>query len=135
MLPLIGTVFVASLFGSLHCVGMCGPLAMLASSHSSARKNHRSVNLAAVIAYHASRILAYAMAGALVGLIGAGIQETGSLLGLQRLAARLAGGSMLVIGSCRLRDWPVARCMPPGYQPGSIDAWLPVINGRGSNRP
>ncbi len=99
MFPLISTVFVASLFGSLHCVGMCGPLAMLASSSVSPRYRHnRSVHVPAVAAYHASRIVAYAWLGLLAGLLGAGIQETGSLLGLQRLAARLAGGSMLVIG-------------------------------------
>ena len=99
MLPLISTVFIASLFGSLHCVGMCGPLAMLASSSISPRhRQHRSVHVPAVAAYHGSRIVAYAIAGAIAGLLGAGIQETGSLMGLQRLAARLAGGSMLVIG-------------------------------------
>ncbi len=99
MLPLIGTVFIASLFGSLHCVGMCGPLAMLASSSVSPRlRQQRHVHVPAVVAYHGSRVVAYALAGAIAGLLGAGIQETGTLLGLQRLAARLAGGSMLVIG-------------------------------------
>lgn len=99
MLPLISTVFIASLFGSLHCVGMCGPLAMLASSSVHPRhRQQRSVHVPAVVAYHLSRVLSYALMGAMAGLLGAGIQETGSLLGLQRLAARLAGGSMLVIG-------------------------------------
>ncbi len=36
--------------------------------------------------------------GIAAGAVGAGIQETGLLLGLQRLAAKLAGGTMLVIG-------------------------------------
>jgi sulfite exporter TauE/SafE len=98
MIPLIGAVFFASLFGSLHCVGMCGPLAVLASSSSAAQSQQRRSNLAAVAAYHGSRTLAYAVAGWVVGLLGAGIQHTGGLLGMQRLAAQLAGGSMLVIG-------------------------------------
>lgn len=99
MLPLISTVFIASLLGSLHCVGMCGPLALLASSSVSARqRQQRSVYWPAVVTYHGSRLVAYAILGAIAGLLGAGIQETGTLLGLQRLAARLAGGSMLVIG-------------------------------------
>lgn len=98
MLPLISTVFIASLFGSLHCVGMCGPLAMLASSSVSPRGRQRAVYVPAVVTYHGSRIIAYGLLGAIAGLLGAGIQETGTLLGLQRLAARLAGGSMLVIG-------------------------------------
>ncbi len=99
MLPLISTVFVASLFGSLHCVGMCGPLALLASSSGSSRRpQRRGAYVPAVAAYHGSRVLAYTLLGLLAGLLGAGIQETGALMGMQRLAARLAGGSMLVIG-------------------------------------
>lgn len=99
LLPLIATVFVASLFGSMHCVGMCGPLAVLASSGGVAN-GRRSVRaqLTAVAAYHGSRLVAYAAAGCLAGTLGAGIQHTGALLGVQRLAAQLAGGSMLVIG-------------------------------------
>lgn len=100
MLSLFVTVFVASLLGSLHCVGMCGPLAILASSRNgeSAKPRSRQSNFAAVVAYHSSRIVSYSIAGILAGFIGAGIQETGSLMGIQRLAAQLAGGSMLVIG-------------------------------------
>lgn len=99
MFPLIATVFVASLFGSMHCVGMCGPLAVLASSRgvASGRSRARS-QLAAVAAYHGSRVIAYAAAGCVAGALGAGVQHTGAFLGMQRLAAQLAGGSMLVIG-------------------------------------
>lgn len=120
MLPLICTVFIASLFGSLHCVGMCGPLAMLASSSISARqRQQRTVYLPAVVTYHASRLLAYAILGAIAGLLGAGIQETGSLLGLQRLAARLAGGSMLVIGLLS-----IARLAGGTAHAALLPAWL-----------
>ncbi len=72
MLPLIGTVFIASLFGSLHCVGMCGPLAMLASSSvHPLHRRQRSVYLPAVVAYHLSRVISYALIGAVAGLLGA----------------------------------------------------------------
>ena len=120
MLPLISTVFIASLFGSLHCVGMCGPLALLASSSVLPRpRQSRQVYVPAVAAYHGSRILAYAIAGAIAGLLGAGIQETGSLLGLQRLAARLAGGSMLVIGLLG-----VVRLASGASHAALLPAWL-----------
>ncbi|MGN6132876.1 MAG: sulfite exporter TauE/SafE family protein [Aureliella sp.] len=98
MLPLVGAVFVASLFGSLHCVGMCGPLALLASSAGAASNQRQRANLAAIVAYHGSRVVAYAAAGCIAGLVGAGVEHTGTLVGLQRAAAQLAGGSMLVIG-------------------------------------
>ncbi|MGN6544779.1 MAG: sulfite exporter TauE/SafE family protein [Aureliella sp.] len=99
MLPLVATVFVASLFGSLHCVGMCGPLAVLASSGGRGnRKVSLRSQLGTAAAYHGSRVAAYAAAGCMAGLLGASIQHTGILFGVQRLAAQLAGGSMLVIG-------------------------------------
>lgn len=96
MLPLLGAVFFASLFGSLHCVGMCGPLALLASGGRTSQSPSR--NIRAVAAYHIGRIATYAAVGGAAGLLGAGVEQTGSLLGMQRLAAQLAGGSMLVIG-------------------------------------
>ncbi len=98
MVPLIATVFVASLLGSLHCAGMCGPLAVLASTNSSSRQSTTHVFRQTLLAYHGSRVIAYAIAGSIAGLIGAGIQSTGSWLGMQRAAAQVAGGSMMVIG-------------------------------------
>jgi sulfite exporter TauE/SafE len=126
MLPLIATVFVASLLGSLHCVGMCGPLAVLASSSGSSQRKHgpRS-QLAAVAAYHGSRIVAYAVAGCLAGALGAGIQHTGAWLGMQRLAAQLAGGSMLVIGLLGL-----VRLAGGASHAALLPAWLQKPLGR-----
>ncbi len=102
---------------------------MLASSSVSPRYRHnRSVHVPAVAAYHASRIVAYAWLGLLAGLLGAGIQETGSLLGLQRLAARLAGGSMLVIGLLgivRLTSGTITQpCYPHGCKAPCIGPCL-----------
>ena len=118
MLPLIGAVFFASLFGSLHCVGMCGPLALLASS-GTGQAARRPTNVAAVSAYHGSRIVAYALAGCVAGLLGAGVQQTGSLLGMQRLAAQLAGGSMLVIGLLA-----IVRLAGGGSHAALLPIWL-----------
>lgn len=100
MMLLFTTVFVASLFGSLHCVGMCGPLAVLASASQSTDGSiqSRKPRWSLITAYHLGRIASYAVIGLIAGFIGSGIHETGTLLGLQRLAAQLAGGTMLVIG-------------------------------------
>ena len=94
MLPLIAAVFLASLIGSIHCVGMCGPLAILAgSTHGASQRRWGTIT-----AYHAGRVVSYGLAGALVGWMGAGIEWTGDWVGAQQLAAKLAGGSMLVVG-------------------------------------
>jgi len=58
--------FVLGLVGSLHCVGMCGPIAfMLPVSHDNAPKKALQILL-----YHLGRILAYAIIGLVFGLIG-----------------------------------------------------------------
>ncbi len=56
--------FLAGLVTSLHCVGMCGPLAC---SWAVARGNTfiRDTTL-----YHAARLIAYAIVGAVAGMIG-----------------------------------------------------------------
>jgi uncharacterized protein len=92
--PMMAAVFVAGLFGSLHCVGMCGPLAVMASSAT----RPGVARTPALFAYHGGRVVAYGILGLIAGLIGSGIQDTGALLGIQRAAARIAGGMMLIVG-------------------------------------
>ena len=66
----------AGVVTSLHCVGMCGPLACAACSSPCGRAS----NTAGAI-YHATRILSYALVGIAAGWIG------------QRLADILLGGA------------------------------------------
>jgi uncharacterized protein len=75
------------LAGSLHCVGMCGPL-MLACSPDAAT---RWLMLRQTLLYHTGRILTYSLLGLLFGLLGQGLL----LAGLQKAMALLAGGGML----------------------------------------
>lgn len=57
----------AGLVTSLHCVGMCGPLAcMLAPS-----REERTDPLTVAATYHLSRLFGYALLGALAGGLGA----------------------------------------------------------------
>lgn len=57
---------VAGLVTSVHCVGMCGPIACGLSSLP-ATETKRQI---AIVAYHASRLTSYALIGALCGAIG-----------------------------------------------------------------
>jgi sulfite exporter TauE/SafE len=61
-----GTAFLAGLVTSLHCVGMCGPLAcaLMPSTRDDAEPQVVST------VYHASRLFSYAVLGALAGGIG-----------------------------------------------------------------
>ncbi len=59
---------------SLHCVGMCGPLACAACTGECGRES-----TAAAGVYHGSRLVSYTIVGLLAGLIGARLSE--ALLG------------------------------------------------------
>jgi sulfite exporter TauE/SafE len=74
------------LTGSLHCVGMCGPLIWSTDFGSSARKQ-----LFGQWVYHMSRVAMYAGLGLVFGLIG----QTLVVAGLQKVLS-IAGGFLLV---------------------------------------
>ena len=59
--------FVAGAITSIHCVGMCGPIAC---SLTALKKNETS-RFGAAIYYHAGRLFSYATIGAILGTIGA----------------------------------------------------------------
>lgn len=98
MTALLSSVFVASVLGSLHCVGMCGPFATLATAR---RDRVRLPQLSAVgssTAYNGGRLITYLLLGAAAGGVGSFVDASGALLGLTRLATGLAGGTMVVVG-------------------------------------
>lgn len=78
-----GAAFVAGLTASVHCAGMCGPLACALRVRP--------------LEYHGGRLLTYSLAGALAGALGGGV-----LAALQSDSARLLpwllGGVLLLIG-------------------------------------
>lgn len=92
---LIAAVFAASLLGSLHCAGMCGPFLMfaVATDNSQSRRG-----LSVHAAYHGGRLITYITLGIIAGTIGQALDLGGSAIGLGRLAAVLAGGLMVGFG-------------------------------------
>lgn len=94
------------LAGSLHCVGMCGPL-LLALPLDAAGK--RQV-LRQMLVYHAGRILTYAALGLLFGLLGKGL----AVAGLQKALSIAAGVFMLGMA---LMAWRFERLVTalPGF--------------------
>jgi sulfite exporter TauE/SafE len=63
-----GAGTLAGLASSAHCAGMCGPLAAHAC-----RSRGAGTTLRRSVAYHAGRLMAYALLGALAGGIGHGL--------------------------------------------------------------
>ena len=80
--------FILGLTGSLHCVGMCGPL-MLAAGNGGRWES--------AFAYQSGRILVYILLGALLGTLGLGMR----LWNAQSTVAFLSG--VLLIGFALLR--------------------------------
>ena len=95
------SALVLGLGGSLHCGGMCGPLMMALFSGAHAVSPVRSR-----VAYHAGRLLTYALIGLVFGLLGRGFH----VAGWQRSVSVVAGVLLLVGGAVASRL--------------SLDAWL-----------
>ena len=83
--------FVTGLFGSLHCVGMCGPLALsIATSHY----NSIITSIAQKVLYNIGRVTSYSILGALFGLLGNTIMITPHS---QQYLSIISGIMMLII--------------------------------------
>ena len=97
MIGLVAAVFVASLLGSMHCVGMCGAfLAIAVDTNLGSPGKASRVPLAAW--YHLGRLITYVTLGVVGGAIGAAVNLTAEAAGLQRAAAALAGSLMVIFG-------------------------------------
>ena len=116
MLP----AFILGLAGSLHCVGMCGPLML---SLPNAAGGHKGRALWESIQYQLGRILTYALLGLLFGLLGKGI----ALAGLQKGLSVFAGVMMIAAGFWAWRFEQMALLLP-GV--GRITAWVKSGMGR-----
>lgn len=81
---------IASLIGSLHCAGMCGPFVLVAIGTTDRPRR--------LTAYHLGRLASYAILGAVGGSAGAALNLGGRAFGLQRAAAYAAGGLMIFFG-------------------------------------
>ena len=84
--------FIIGLFGSLHCVGMCGPLVMALPLTASDKKN---VVLSS-LTYNFGRTMTYATMGLIMGSLGWCI----SLGGSQKIFSIVLGGLLIYSGLC-----------------------------------
>jgi uncharacterized protein len=74
---MLWTSFILGLIGSLHCAGMCGPLALAVPV---AGNGSRSAAIFSRLVYNSGRILTYCIFGLVAGLVGRSVV----LAGLQR---------------------------------------------------
>jgi len=88
---------VVGLLSAVHCIGMCGGIVgALSFSLPEAERRRGSRLLAFTLAYNAGRLLSYALAGALLGGLGALLVAAGEALWVTRLLR--AAAALVTVG-------------------------------------
>lgn len=96
LLPVVS----AGLFGSAHCIGMCGGLLAVASDGSSGTRARVQVQLG----YQAARLFSYVTLGAIAGGLGRALDLAGQAAGWGKAAAVVASIAMILWGLAAMLD-------------------------------
>ncbi len=83
------SALILGLVGSLHCVGMCGPIAFMLPVD----RNSNLKKFSQIFIYHLGRLMAYSIIGLLFGLLGKGLY----LFGIQQKLSIAIGVIMIVV--------------------------------------
>jgi uncharacterized protein len=76
------------LLGSMHCIGMCGPLALALPIH----QKQTAAKVYSLLAYNIGRALTYSLFGVVFGLIGQGF----AVFGMQQIISITIGSLILI---------------------------------------
>ncbi len=83
------SALILGLLGSLHCVGMCGPIAfMLPVDRSNSFKKISQISI-----YHFGRLLAYSIIGLVFGIVGKSLY----IFGIQQQLSIIIGALMIIL--------------------------------------
>jgi sulfite exporter TauE/SafE len=83
------TAFFFGLISSFHCIGMCGPIAMMLPVD----QNNSTKKATQVLTYHMGRLTAYATMGLVFGLVGKGF----FMAGIQQNLSVFIGIAMIAV--------------------------------------
>ena len=83
------TAFIFGLISSFHCIGMCGPIAMILPVD----RNNQAKKVTQIITYHLGRLFAYSTIGFIFGMLGKGFL----LAGMQQKMSIFIGIAMILI--------------------------------------
>ncbi|CAN5437211.1 sulfite exporter TauE/SafE family protein [soil metagenome] len=89
MMPLLIAAFIMGSIGSVHCIGMCGPIALALPVVS----GNQSSKFIGTMLYNGGRIITYALLGGLFGLIGMSF----AIFGYQQWLSVLLGVLILIL--------------------------------------
>ena len=86
---MVFSALVLGVLGSLHCLGMCGPIAFMLPLE----RDNKAKKLMQLSIYHLGRLLAYAILGFAFGFVGKGLQ----LFGVQQKLSIAIGAIMILL--------------------------------------
>lgn len=130
-LAVLGTVLGASVLGSLHCAGMCGPLAAVASAPDRTRlpvlDGRASVS---AVEYNLGRLGSYVVIGLIAGGAGALVDLGGAVVGVQGIALVLASVVLIAMGARGL--WQFTMGKPQAAAAFGPMRWASQLRGKRS---
>jgi uncharacterized protein len=85
---MVYTAFFFGLISSLHCIGMCGPIAMMLPVD----RNNPSKKVTQIMTYHLGRLTAYGTIGFIFGMVGKGF----FMAGIQQKLSIVLGVIMII---------------------------------------
>ncbi|PCJ95307.1 MAG: hypothetical protein COA50_08840 [Flavobacteriaceae bacterium] len=80
---------ILGLMGSLHCIGMCGPIAFMLPVD----RNNSLKKIIQISIYHIGRLISYGTMGLVFGFLGKGIY----VFGMQQKLSIMIGGLMILV--------------------------------------
>ncbi len=83
------TAFIFGLISSFHCIGMCGPIALMLPVD----RSNQAKKVTQIISYHLGRLTAYGTIGLLFGILGKGFY----LAGVQQNLSLFIGIAMIMV--------------------------------------
>lgn len=105
MIQALLAVFTASLLGSVHCVGMCGPFVLIASKATTS-VNHQYpssfTKWLPLASYHFGRLTTYLILGLLVGTIASAGRGLAGQWGIGSATSILLGSTLMALGVIRI---------------------------------
>lgn len=111
VLSMLAPILLASLLGSAHCVGMCGGFVALYSCQAGASYGSH-------ISYNIGRLTTYLLLGALLGAMGAKLNQLGMVAGIGNFTAIAVG--------CTLLSWGIVGVLRSQKTQGGIKLFLPA---------
>ncbi len=102
------TAVILGLISSFHCIGMCGPIAMMLPVD----RSNQATKTIQILVYHLGRITAYGFLGLLFGILGKGFY----LAGMQQQLSIAVGVIMIIIAIVPEKQFAKYNFSKPVYK-------------------